>query len=57
VRSILAIGPGGTVRKVGELPRALSDMAAIALEKRVVLVGGRDASGRVQDSILSVAAS
>jgi hypothetical protein len=32
-------------------------MAAVALAGRVVLAGGRDRAGRVQDSILSVVAS
>jgi hypothetical protein len=51
-RRILAIAPDGSVHTAGLLPRPLSDLAAVALGRRVVLAGGRDNGGRVQDTIL-----
>ena len=53
-RQILAISPDGTVRQVGVLPRALSDLAAVALGGHVVLAGGRDGSGHVSDALLTI---
>jgi hypothetical protein len=51
-RRILAISPSGVVSDVGTLPRALSDVAAVALGEAALLAGGRDSAGRVQDAIL-----
>jgi hypothetical protein len=56
-RRILAIASDGSVRVVGLLPRPLSDLAAVALGDRVVLAGGRDNAGRVQDAILTASLS
>ncbi len=53
-RRILAIAPDGSTQTVGLLPRPLSDLAAVALGSRVLLAGGRDNGGRVQDAILTV---
>ena len=53
-RRILAIAPDGSIRTAGLLPRPLSDLAAVALGGRIVLAGGRDSGGRVQDAILTV---
>ena len=53
-RRILAINPGGKVHTVGALPLPLSDLAAVVLGRHVVLAGGRDSSGRVQNAILTM---
>ena len=55
--AILAVDPAsGRVRPAGRLPRALSDVGAASLPGRVVVVGGRDAAGRVWDEIWAVRA-
>jgi hypothetical protein len=56
-RRILKVGPDGSVREVGLLPHALSDMAAVALGGKIVLAGGRDSSGTAQNAILTATAS
>lgn|GEM_PF-7082245 len=56
-RRILAIGADGKIRTVGLLPRASSDLAAVALGGRVIVAGGRDGEGHVQDTILTVTPS
>jgi hypothetical protein len=53
-RQILAVEPDGSIRRVGELPLALSDIAAVKLGERIVLAGGRDSAGHVQDAILTM---
>ena len=45
------------IHTVGSLSRPLSDLAAVALGGHIVLAGGRDSSGRVQDAILRVTAT
>jgi hypothetical protein len=42
----------GRVQRSGRLPVALSDLGATSERQGVVVVGGRDAAGRVQDEIL-----
>jgi hypothetical protein len=47
VRTVLRIAvPGGSVTRLGRLPRPLSHAAAVELGGNVVLLGGQDASGR-----------
>jgi hypothetical protein len=55
-RRILAISPSGAVSVAGALPRALSDLAAATVGKDVLIAGGRDRAGHVQDAILAVSA-
>jgi hypothetical protein len=52
-RQILAIASTGGVETVGLLPTALSDLAAVSTAGHIVIAGGRDASGRVHDEILT----
>jgi len=42
------------VSVAGALPRALSDLAAVALGQEALLAGGRDAGGQVRAEILRV---
>jgi N-acetylneuraminic acid mutarotase len=56
-RRIVAIDPrSASVREAGVLPRALSDAgaAAVAGGTRIVLAGGRDASGQVRAEVLTL---
>jgi hypothetical protein len=43
------------VRSAGRLPLALSDLSAVALHGRLLVVGGRDRAGRVQSELLEMA--
>jgi N-acetylneuraminic acid mutarotase len=45
----------GRVRAAGRLPVALSDAAAITVGKRILVVGGRTASGSVSDRVWELA--
>jgi N-acetylneuraminic acid mutarotase len=54
-QSILAISPAGAVTTAGQLPRATSDLAAVASGEGVLLAGGQGASGVPQDTILKLA--
>ena len=53
--AILAVDPAtGATRTAGALPHPLSDAAAVTDGKRILVIGGRDASGRVTDEILAL---
>ena len=57
-RAIWAVDPvTGKVRAAGRLPTALSDLGAASGPRGIVLVGGRDAAGRVSDQIMRAAAA
>jgi hypothetical protein len=50
--TILAIDPAtGRVRQAGRLPVALSDLSATTVGGNIVVVGGRDPSGRVHGQV------
>jgi N-acetylneuraminic acid mutarotase len=54
--AILAVDPAaGLVRRVGQLPRPLSDAAVAAVVNRVIVVGGDTPAG-VQSSMLALTA-
>ena len=44
----------GTVHPAGSLPHPLSDAAAVADGGRILVIGGRDAAGRVSDEIVEL---
>jgi hypothetical protein len=51
--AIWSVDPaGGRVRRAGRLPVALSDVSAVSGPRGVLLIGGRDAAGRVHDEVL-----
>jgi N-acetylneuraminic acid mutarotase len=52
---VLAVDPpSGSTRRAVRLPRALSDAAAVAVPGGILVVGGRDAHGRVRNEILMI---
>jgi N-acetylneuraminic acid mutarotase len=55
-RTIWAIDPAtGRTRRAGRLPLALSDVSAATLGRRIMVVGGRGADGRVAGRVLEYA--
>ena len=51
--TIYAIDPAtGSIHSAGRLSAALSDLTAVASGGKVLVIGGRDASGRVHDRLL-----
>jgi hypothetical protein len=53
--AIWAIDPAsGHRRRAGRLPVGLSDLSAVTDRGRVLVVGGRDAGGRVHSEILEL---
>jgi hypothetical protein len=53
---VLAVDPStGSTRPAGRLPRALSDIAAVAVPGVIEVLGGRDAAGAVRDEIIELA--
>jgi len=55
--TILAVSPTGSVGVAGALPRALSDVTAVATPAGAVLAGGADASGHPRSEILALSLS
>ena len=51
---ILAVSPSGTVTVAGTLSEGLSDVAAAAVDGRVILAGGVDRRGQLQSGLLRV---
>jgi DNA-binding beta-propeller fold protein YncE len=50
--TVVGVDPAtGRVHRVGHLPAALSDLSAVSLPDRVLVLGGRDAQGHVSDRI------
>jgi hypothetical protein len=53
---IWAVDPAaGTLRRGGRLPAAISDAGAASTGGQVVLLGGRDATGRALDELWRMA--